>query len=129
MKNNLKRSKKWGILVLFSSFSTLLCCALPILLVSLGMGAVVASLVSNLPWLITLSQYKAWVFGVTALILIGSYWCLYRPAKTCPIELEAAKLCHQTHKWNCRFYWVSIIIWCIGAFTAFVFPVIQNYYD
>jgi hypothetical protein len=34
---------------LFSSFSTLLCCALPSVLVLLGMGAAVASLLSVAP--------------------------------------------------------------------------------
>ena len=43
---------------LFTSVSTLLCCALPSLLVALGMGAVVAGLASDLPWLITMSKYK-----------------------------------------------------------------------
>lgn len=35
------------------------CCALPIVLVTLGMGSVVASVVSALPVLAWLSQYKA----------------------------------------------------------------------
>ena len=34
------------------------CCALPILLVALGMGSAVAAMVSALPWLVTVSQYK-----------------------------------------------------------------------
>ena len=114
------KPRKWGVLILFTSMVTLLCCALPILLVSLGMGAVVASLASNVPWLITLSQYKVWTFGITALILVVAGWALYRPGRACPTDLEYAKLCHTANKWNRRFYWTSIIIWCIGAFTAFV---------
>ena len=41
-------------LTLFGSFSTLLCCALPALLVSLGAGAVTIGLVSAVPQLIWL---------------------------------------------------------------------------
>jgi hypothetical protein len=37
---------------LFTSVSTLLCCALPSLLVAVGMGAVVAGMVSDFPALI-----------------------------------------------------------------------------
>ena len=37
---------------LFSSFGTLICCALPALLVSLGAGAVLAGLITNFPQLI-----------------------------------------------------------------------------
>lgn len=52
------------------------CCALPIVLVTLGMGSVVASVVSVLPWLAWLSQYKAITFSVTALVLAYSGWRL-----------------------------------------------------
>ncbi|MDQ7050407.1 MAG: hypothetical protein Q9M92_13100 [Enterobacterales bacterium] len=52
MTDLIKTPKKWGVIILFTSSATLLCCALPILLVSLGMGAVVASLYGEyLPWL------------------------------------------------------------------------------
>ena len=44
-------------LALFTTMGTLVFCALPITLVTLGMGATMASLVSNVPFLVTLSQY------------------------------------------------------------------------
>ena len=47
---------------LFTSFGTLLCCALPSLLVLLGLGATVASFLSAVPWLVVLSRHKTWVF-------------------------------------------------------------------
>lgn len=43
---------------LFLSTGTLLCCALPILLVSLSLGAAVAATIDTAPWLVTLSQHK-----------------------------------------------------------------------
>src|ERR1051326_7165489 len=58
-------------LSLFTSFGTLLCCALPSLLVLLGLGATVASFLSAVPWLVTLSRHKTVVFLVSG-ILIGS---------------------------------------------------------
>src|SRR4051794_11920417 len=58
-------------LSLFTSFGTLLCCALPSLLVLLGLGATVASFLAAVPWLVTLSHHKNWVFVVSG-ILIGS---------------------------------------------------------
>lgn len=42
-------------LALFTSLGTLLCCALPSLLVLLGMGATAASFLAALPWLVTLA--------------------------------------------------------------------------
>src|SRR5690348_16999631 len=63
------RSGILGYLSLFTSLGTLLCCALPSLLVLLGLGATVASVLSDVPWLVRLSQHKAWVF-TTAGVLI-----------------------------------------------------------
>src|SRR5271154_2988298 len=58
-------------LSLFTSLGTLLCCALPSLLVLLGLGATVASVLSEAPWLVTMSHHKHWVF-IMAGILISS---------------------------------------------------------
>ena len=59
-------------------FGTLICCALPIVLVALGAGSVVASLVSTAPWLVALSRNKEWVFLVAGGLLAADYWILYR---------------------------------------------------
>ena len=114
------KPKKWGWSVLFASTGTLLCCALPILLVSLGMGAVVASLATNVPFLITLSMHKGWVFAGSGLLLLFGGWALYRPGRVCPTDPELGKLCDNAHKWNIRLFWGSVTIWCIGFFTAFL---------
>src|SRR4051812_49873489 len=58
-------------LSLFTSFGTLLCCALPSLLVLLGLGATVASFLAAAPWLVTLSRHKTWVFVVAGLLIGG----------------------------------------------------------
>ena len=46
-----------------------MCCALPSLLVLLGLGATVASVLSAAPWLVALSHHKTWVFGVAGALL------------------------------------------------------------
>ena len=48
-------------LSLFTSLGTLLCCALPSVLVLLGLGATVATVPSSVPWLVKLSHHKVWV--------------------------------------------------------------------
>lgn len=60
-------------LTLFSSTGTLLCCALPALLVSLGLGAVIAGLANNIPGLIWISEHKinVFIFAGTMLALNG----------------------------------------------------------
>jgi hypothetical protein len=57
---------------LFASTGTLVCCALPIIMVTLGMGTAVAALTSSFPFLITLSQHKEWVFAGSAIMLVFS---------------------------------------------------------
>ena len=112
--------KKWGWIILFTSVGTLLCCALPIMLVSLGMGAVVAAMATNLPFLITLSLYKTWMFAGSGLLLLLGGWLLYQPGRTCPTDPELAILWTKAHMWNCRLYWISVGIWCVGFFFAYI---------
>ncbi len=61
------------------------CCALPIALVALGLGGVVASTVSVLPWLNVLAQYKLITFSMTALTIAYSWWRI-RKAGQCDLE-------------------------------------------
>ena len=107
-------------LALFTSSGTLICCALPIVLVTLGMGAAVASLTSSFPLLITLSRYKVWVFAVSGVLLAVSFWLTYRSGRACPADPALARLCEQAGRWNRRILWASIIIWSLGFFAAFL---------
>ncbi len=107
-------------LTLFASSGTLICCALPIILVTLGMGAAVASLTSSFPILITLSQHKIWVFAISGILLAIAFWLTYRSAQSCPTDPELARVCEQTQRWNRRILWASIIIWSIGFSAAFL---------
>ena len=58
---------------LFTSVGTLLCCALPSLLVLAGLGASVASTLSSLPWLVTLSRHKNWTFSISGALIALSF--------------------------------------------------------
>ena len=107
-------------LALFTTMGTLVCCALPITLVALGMGATMASLVSNAPFLVTLSQHKIWVFAISGALLALSGWLLYRAGRACPTDPELAALCDRTQKWNRRIYWSSVGLWGVGFFAAFL---------
>ena len=120
MQKQKLEQKKWGWIILFTSVGTLLCCALPIMLVGLGMGAVVAAMASNLPFLITLSLHKSWVFTGSCLLLFLGGWLLYRPGRICPTDPELAILCTKAYMWNCRLYWISVGVWCVGFFFAYI---------
>ena len=110
-------------LALFASTGTLVCCALPIILVTLGLGATVAALTSSFPFLITLSLYKTWVFAGSGAMLGFSGWLMYRPGRACPTDPDLARACNTAQVWNQRVFWTSMTIWCIGFFAAFLaFP-------
>ena len=119
------KPRTWGWLLLFTTSGTLICCAIPITLVSLGMGAVVASMASNFPWLVTLSMYKGWVFSISGALLALSAWSVYRPGRSCPTDAKLAAACERADFWNRRFVWFSGAMWVIGAGAAFALPYLQ----
>lgn len=108
---------------LFTSIGTLLCCALPALFVTLGMGAALAGLVTNLPWLITLSEHKAIVFGVAGTIIALSAVLQYaRRNAPCPIEPQAAKACMRLRRISVFITVFSGVLYLTGVFFAFIAP-------
>lgn len=108
-------------LSLFTSVGTLVCCALPALFVTLGAGAALAGLVSTAPWLIALSKYKAWTFGISgAMILLAGIMRWRARNAPCSIDPEQAKACGRLRKISGWIYWVSVVIWLVGFFFAFI---------
>ena len=69
-----KKSLLTQILVLFASSSTLVCCAIPALLVAIGATGALISLFSNIPFLITISENKEMVFTISGLLIIIAFW-------------------------------------------------------
>lgn len=106
---------------LFLSAGTLVCCALPALLVSLGMGAALAGFVGAFPQIIWLSKYKLIVFSIAALMLtlagVMQWRARYLPCPTDPVQ---AKACMRLRKISWGIYGFSVVIFLIGAFFAFV---------
>jgi mercuric ion transport protein len=117
---------------LFTSVGTLLCCALPALLVLFGLGAAVASMLSFLPWLVTLSQHKGWTFSASgvliALSFVNTYWLAPR---LCGEECnpDNPDACAQASKLSRILLWVSATIYAIGFFVAFVLGPILSRLD
>ncbi len=121
-------------LSLFSSLGTLVCCALPSVLVLLGLGATVASFISAVPWLVALSRHKNWVFGISSLLIAGNfvyvYWLSPRLKTTqaageaCSVDDPSA--CESASKASRVILWVSAAIYAAGFFTAFVLGPLLN---
>lgn len=117
-----------SILSLFTSFSTLLCCALPTLLVILGLGWVVATTINTFPFLITLSKNKGWMFLIAFLFISVNFYLVYgRKNKVCKMSDKIQdNPCDIASKWNKIILWISVIIWTIGFIVAFLlFPFLK----
>jgi hypothetical protein len=108
-------------LTLFSSLGTLLCCALPALLVSIGAGAVMASFVSAVPQLVWLSEHKVALFVFAGLMLLLSGANSYRSRQApCPTNPVERKSCLRLRRWSVAVLCVSSLIYAIGFFFAFL---------
>lgn len=119
----LKPTRWVSLLTLFTSSGTLICCALPALLVALGAGAVLSSLISAVPQLVWFSEHKTGVFTVAAIMLAAS-GCLQWRARylPCPADPALAQLCLRTRRKSLWLYLISVAIFLLGGFFAFIAP-------
>ena len=123
MKSASTKNSFFAYLTLFSSASTLICCALPALFVSLGMGAVLAGVATKVPGLIWISEHKVEVFVFAAVMLtFNGVWLWKQRNAPCPIDPDLRNACITGRKFSARVYAVSVIVFLIGAFFAFVAP-------
>jgi uncharacterized membrane protein YdcZ (DUF606 family) len=110
-----------GALTILSSFSTLLCCALPVTLVSIGAGAVLASIVTAVPQLVWLSEHKLPLFAFAGLMLALSGVSVYRNRHApCPADPLQTKSCLRLKRWSAHIFCLSAVLYVIGFFFAFV---------
>lgn len=122
------RSTTVGVLALFASLGTLLCCALPIALVALGMGSVVAALTLQLPILVTLSEYKIALFGASAGLLALSAWLLFR-TNSCLADPVLTARCRRVNRTGRRVFWVASSVWLAGLTFAYLLLPLRRLFD
>jgi hypothetical protein len=94
---------------LFATSSTLVCCAIPALLVALGAGATLSSFVSVFPQIVWLSENKEAVFLLAGLVMAFSgalQWQNRRAA--CPLDPRLRDACLRTRKVSARVFIVSV---------------------
>jgi hypothetical protein len=117
------RDNLFATLSLFTSLGTLVCCALPVLFVTLGAGAVLAGIVAEVPQLIWLSKHKVALFTVAGVLLAigGTVRYLARNAP-CPVDPGQAKACMRLRRTSAVIYLLSLAIFGTGFFFAFVAP-------
>ena len=116
---------------LFSSFSTLVCCALPSVLVIFGMGTTVASLLSVTPWLVGLSRHKIWIFSLAGGLIAASFAMTYIIAPRLWIGEACAtddpSTCGEVSKISRFVLWSSALVWSCGFFVAYLLgPILER---
>jgi hypothetical protein len=108
-------------LALFGGVGTLVCCALPALLVSLGMGAAVAGLVTAAPQITWLSEHKALVFTVSGGLIAAAGLLHWRARNApCPADPAQAAACRNLRRVGGIVLGLAAACWATGFFFAFV---------
>jgi hypothetical protein len=121
-----RRSAASSWLALFAGTSTLVCCALPALLVTLGAGAAPATLVSVFPQIVWLSEHKAWVFGLgAAMLALGGVAQWQQRSAPCPLDAALRQACMSTRRRSARLYAASVLLFAVGGWFAFVQPLLM----
>lgn len=112
-----------SVATLFATSSTLVCCAIPALLVALGAGAALSSLVSVFPQVVWLSEHKEALFAISGAALAISGWIQWRNRTApCPVDAGLRDACLRTRKASRRVYFASLGIYLVGGWFAFVQP-------
>jgi len=112
-----------SLLSLFASTSTLICCAIPALLVSLGAGAALASLVSVFPQIVWISEHKEAIFLISSALMVAGGILQWRNRfAPCPVDPDLRNACLKTRKISLRIYLVSLALLVIGGWFAFIQP-------
>jgi hypothetical protein len=93
------------------------------LLVLFGLGASVASMLSFMPWLVTLSRHKQWTFGVSGALIAMSFVNMYYVAPrvwATQCSADDPSTCEEASKLSRVLLWVSAVIYGVGIFVAYV---------
>jgi hypothetical protein len=104
---------------------------LPSLLVLFGLGATVASFVSALPGLVSLSRHKNWVFIISGALIglsfVQTYYVLPKLQAACAAGDPSA--CTTASRFSRVVLWLAALIFAVGFFVAYVLGPILAYLD
>ncbi len=119
----IKSNKLANYLSLFTSSGTIVCCAIPVLLVSIGAGAALSSLIAVFPQLVILSVYKIPIFiGAFMMLIISGIMQHRARSLPCPADKKIADACKRTRRISLIIYFLSLGIFLTGLIFAFIIP-------
>ena len=124
--SQIKESINLGFLSLIASSSTLICCALPALFVTLGAGATLASIVNIFPELIIISKYKIYISIFTLLFLIIAGILIKKASlQPCPTDPNLRDICMKTRKRSRVIYLTSVFIFTFASIFTYIIPTLM----
>jgi len=112
---------------LLTSLSTLVCCTLPAILITLGMGASLIAINDAVPGLQHLSEIlypiKGWVFGGALLMLLLAWGVRYVTRnQPCPADPKLARACSRLRRLGGWVLYTGFAFWVIGFISTFIAP-------
>ncbi len=113
-------------LSLFASLATLFCCALPALLVLVGLSLTsVLTFFTAIPGWQNFGAYDIWLFPLSGVLLaVGFYFAYFRQRKTtgevCEIPARGHEsACSTATRWNRRILYLSLFLYGLALVMNF----------
>ena len=124
------KDKVLSIFTLFTSSGTLLCCVLPAVVATIAGGAAVSSMLSVFPFLIPLSMYKEWIFGIATILISINGYMVFKPNQEVACDVDIGEDgCDITGRFNKRMFYISSTVLALGAFFAYALVPILVYFN
>jgi mercuric ion transport protein len=124
------KDKALSLFTLFTSSGTLLCCVLPAVVATIAGGAAVSSMLSVFPFLIPLSMYKEWIFGVATILISINGYMVFKPNQEVACDVDVGEDgCDITGRFNKRMFYISSTVLALGAFFAYALVPILVYFN
>lgn len=121
MRSSSARETVSAYLSLFASLGTLFCCAVPALLVLLGLSLTsVLTFFTAIPDWQSFGQYDIWLFPLCGILLgLGFYFAYFhqnrRQAGSCGIPAGGREgACSTATRWNRRILWLSLTLYSLA---------------
>jgi mercuric ion transport protein len=86
-------------------------------------------MVSAFPILIPISQNKGWIFLVGGILLLVNGFYVFKNNKEVACDLDEESACEIADQFNRRMFYMSSIIYSVGAFFAFALVPILRLID
>jgi mercuric ion transport protein len=126
MKRSNAREAISAYLSLFASLATLVCCALPALLVLVGLSLTsVLTFSTAIPGWQNFGAYDIWLFPLCGVLLaVGFYFAYFRRTRlqgeACEIPAGSGEsACSTATRWNRRILWLSVFLYGLALLMNF----------